>query len=96
MTADALTLQLKLPPPGVPLPPTHISEAVAEGAPVVENLAVTSLWCMHVLKLLAMVGGSVGRVTGWVVVGDSTGQGLQHLQHLPHLPVNAPGDCTIT
>ena len=67
MTADAHTLQFKLPPPGVPLPPTHTSDVLAEGAPVVECLAVTSLWCMHVLKLLAQVGG--GGWGQWAVPG---------------------------
>lgn len=53
MTADAQTLQLKLPPSGVPLPPTHMSLGVAGGAPVVEALAVTSVWTVQLLKLLA-------------------------------------------
>lgn len=57
MAADAQTLQFKLPPPGVPLPPTHMSPGVASGAPVVEALAVTSLWTVQLLKLLAQVSG---------------------------------------
>lgn len=58
MTADAQTLQFKLPPAGVPLPPTHVSPGVASGAPVVEGLAVTSLWTVQLLKLLAQVRGT--------------------------------------
>lgn len=64
MTADAHTLQLKLPPPGCPPPPTHRSPGVACGAPVVEGLAATSVWCVQLLKTLAQVGGSPGTVGG--------------------------------
>ncbi|KAL4422493.1 hypothetical protein ABPG75_008690 [Micractinium tetrahymenae] len=53
MTADAHTLQLKVPPPGCPPPPTHLSPGVACGAPVVEGLAATSIWCVQLLKVLA-------------------------------------------
>lgn len=60
MAADAQTLQFKLPPAGVPLPPTHMSPGVAHGAPVVEALAVTSLWTVQLLKLLAQVGRPLG------------------------------------
>ena len=63
MTADAQTLQFKLPPAGVPLPPTHVSPGVASGAPVVEGLAVTSLWTVQLLKLLSQVHG-LGMVVG--------------------------------
>lgn len=56
LTADAQTLQFKLAPPGVPPPPTHVSAGVAAGAPVVEGLAVTSVWTVQLLKLLAQVG----------------------------------------
>lgn len=55
LAADAQTLQFKLPPAGVPLPPTHMSPGVASGAPVVEGLAVASLWTVQLLKLLAQV-----------------------------------------
>ena len=53
LVADALTLQLKLPPAGVPAPVARSSPTVAGGAPVVDVLAVTSVWAVHILRSLS-------------------------------------------
>ena len=58
LVADALTLQMKLPPPGVPAPVARASPTVAGGTPVVGVLAVTSVWAVHILRHLARVRGS--------------------------------------
>ena len=55
LVADALTLQLKLPPAGVPAPVARSSPTVAGGAPVVDVLAVTSVWAVHILRSLSQV-----------------------------------------
>ena len=55
MVADAHSLQFKLPPPNVPLPACRTNPAVASGAPLVEVLVVTSVWCIQLLKLLCQV-----------------------------------------
>jgi hypothetical protein len=58
LAADAAAVQLKLPPPGAP-PPAAARSApgVAAGAPVVETLAVCSVWAVGVLRALARDGG---------------------------------------
>ena len=55
LAADALSLQFKLPPPGVPLPPAQGFQDVAAGALVVDALAVTSVWVVQVLRTLCLV-----------------------------------------
>ncbi|KAL6767970.1 CGL156 [Auxenochlorella protothecoides x Auxenochlorella symbiontica] len=50
LVADAHSLQLKLPPAGAPPPPTRASPTVAAGTPVVEALAVASVWMVALLK----------------------------------------------
>jgi len=55
LVADALALQIKLPPEGVPAPVARASAAVAGGAPVVETLASSSLWAVSLLKALSQV-----------------------------------------
>lgn len=55
LVVDALTLQMKLPPPGVPAPVARASPTVAGGTPVVEVTAVTSVWVVHILRHLAQV-----------------------------------------
>ena len=55
MVADAMTLQMRLPPPGVQLPGTRSSRDVAGGAPMVEACASTSAWVVQVLKGLSQV-----------------------------------------
>ena len=55
LVADALTLQLKLPPAGIPAPVARSSPTVAGGAPVVDVLAVTSVWAVHILRSLSQV-----------------------------------------
>ena len=55
LAADALSLQFKLPPPGVPLPAAQTYQDVASGALVVDALAVTSVWVVHLLRTLCSV-----------------------------------------
>ncbi len=52
LVADALALQMRLPPPGAPAPAARASAAVAAGAPVVDALALTSVWAVHLLRTL--------------------------------------------
>jgi hypothetical protein len=58
LVADALTLQLKLPPAGVPAPVARSSPTVAGGAPVIDVLAVTSVWAVHILRSLSQVSSA--------------------------------------
>lgn len=55
LAADALSLQFKLPPPGVPAPVVQSFQDVASGAVVVEALVVTSVWVVHLLRMLCSV-----------------------------------------
>lgn len=55
LTADALTVQLKLPPAGTLMPSMRSAPSVAAGAPLVENLGMTSVWVVHLLKSLCKV-----------------------------------------
>ncbi|KAG7671570.1 putative AT-rich interactive domain-containing protein 4 [Nannochloris sp. 'desiccata'] len=50
VTADAQALQLKLPPPGAPLPSVKSNSAVAGGAYCIEIMALTSTWVVQVIK----------------------------------------------
>lgn len=54
--ADALSLQFRLPPPGVPLPLPRASQDVLGGCPVVDTLLLTSVWAVAVLRQMAQVG----------------------------------------
>lgn len=55
LVADTHSFQLKLPPPGAPLPKLCHANAVAHGTPHVEALGVTSTWVVQVLKSLILV-----------------------------------------
>ena len=55
LAADALSLQFKLPPPGVPLAPAQHSPDIACGTAVVDVLAVTSVWVVQVLRMICAV-----------------------------------------
>jgi len=50
VTADAQALQLKLPPPGAPLPHLKMNSAVAGGTYCIEIMALTSTWVVQVIK----------------------------------------------
>jgi len=50
VTIDAQAFQLKLPPPGAPLPILKNNSVVAGGTYCVEILAVTSTWVVQVIK----------------------------------------------
>ena len=55
LVADAVSLQFRLPPPGVPAPGARRSNAIAGGAPVVDALVITSVWAVHLLRTLSQV-----------------------------------------
>jgi len=55
LVADAVSLQFRLPPPGVPAPTPRKSNAIAHGAPVVDTLVITSVWAVHLLRTLSQV-----------------------------------------
>ena len=55
LVADAVSLQFRLPPPGVPAPGARRSTAIAGGAPVVDALVITSVWAVHLLRTLSQV-----------------------------------------
>lgn len=58
LVADAVSLQFRLPPPGVPAPAPRRSAAIAGGAPVVDTLVITSVWAVHLLRSLSQVGAA--------------------------------------
>ncbi|CAL8464121.1 g3656 [Coccomyxa elongata] len=53
LVADALSLQFRLPPQGIPAPTARKSAAIANGADVVDALVVTSVWAVHLLRTLS-------------------------------------------
>ena len=55
LVADALSLQFRLPPQGIPAPTARKSAAIANGADVVDALVVTSVWAVHLLRTLSGV-----------------------------------------
>ena len=68
LVADALSLQFRLPPPNAPPPTARSSVSLAGGAPCVSTLLVTSVWAVHLLRLLALVRCHVfklGRIVAW-------------------------------
>ncbi|GLI68742.1 hypothetical protein VaNZ11_013233 [Volvox africanus] len=50
LVTDSVSLQFRLPPPGLSLPAPRSSKAVAGGLPVVDTVAVTSVWAVEVLR----------------------------------------------
>ena len=55
LAADALSLQFKLPAPGVAPAMAHASASIACGTAVIDALAVTSVWVVQVLRALCAV-----------------------------------------
>lgn len=55
LLADAHSIQLKLPPPGAPLPEVLVEKNLIFGAPMVQVLISTSTWVIQVMKLLTKV-----------------------------------------
>ena len=55
LVADAVSLQFRLPPPGVPPPVSRRSPAIAHNTPVVDTLVITSVWAVHLLRTLSQV-----------------------------------------
>ncbi|KAG2498011.1 hypothetical protein HYH03_004269 [Edaphochlamys debaryana] len=52
LVTDSVSLQFRLPPPGLSLPTPRSSSVVAGGVPVVDTVAVTSVWAVEVLRSL--------------------------------------------
>lgn len=63
LVADALSLQFRLPPPGVPPPLPRASQDVLGGCPVVDALLLTSVWAVAALRQLAQTGSYRGLVS---------------------------------
>ncbi len=55
LVADALSLQFRLPPAGIPAPVARRSAAIANNTAVVDALVVTSVWAVHLLRTLSQV-----------------------------------------
>lgn len=55
LVADALSLQFRLPPANMPPPTVKSSPTIANGAPTVDALVVTSVWAVHILRMLCQV-----------------------------------------
>lgn len=55
LVTDSVSLQFRLPPPGLALPTPRSSLAVAGGVPVVDTVAATSVWAVEVLRALSRV-----------------------------------------
>ena len=78
IAADAQAMQMKLPPPGVPLPTVRNSNAIGHHAPLVEVLAVTSVWTVSLLRSMAkdasnrtLVASGIAAISGTPVSGFS-------------------------
>jgi hypothetical protein len=66
LVADSLSLQFRLPPPGLSTPVARTSPVIAGGVPVVDAMVLTSVWAVQVLRSLSQVGGCrVGWEKGW-------------------------------
>lgn len=48
LVSDSQSLQFRLPPPGVAVPPPRVSAAIAGGTPVVDTLVLSSVWAVQV------------------------------------------------
>ena len=55
LVADALSLQFRLPPSNMAPPAAKATPAIANGAPTVDTLVVTSVWAVHILRTLCQV-----------------------------------------
>jgi hypothetical protein len=66
--ADALSLQFRLPPPGVPPPLPRASPEVLGGCPAVVALLLTSVWAVAALRQLAQVRTAENVHSGLVLV----------------------------
>jgi hypothetical protein len=77
--ADALSLQFRLPPPGVPPPLPRASQDVLGGCPAVDALLLTSVWAVAALRQLAQVREVAGPVNTTVPV-VFTAHSLLHLR----------------
>ena len=74
LVSDALSLQFRLPPSGMALPTARSSVVIAGGTPVVDALVLSSVWAVHVLRMLCLVGGWLeGRGVGVRIL--TAGQG---------------------
>ncbi len=55
LVADSLSLQFRLPAPGLAQPIARSSAAIAGGVPVVDAVVLTSVWTVSVLRSLSLV-----------------------------------------
>lgn len=78
MVVDSLSLQFRLPPPGVPPPVARSSQAVAGGVPVVDALVLTSVWAVQALKQLSQSNQYPALVSlGMAAVGNAATQSFR-------------------
>lgn len=82
LAADAQALQMKLPPPGTPLPPVRNLDTVGGNAPLIEGLLVTSVWVVSLLRSMCqdpenrtLVAAGVGAVSGTPVASFTSTDG---------------------
>jgi len=54
LVADSLSLQFRLPAPGLAQPTARSSAAIAGGVPVVDAVVLTSVWAVSVLRSLSL------------------------------------------
>jgi hypothetical protein len=80
--ADALSLQFRLPPPGVPPPLPRASQDVLGGCPVVDALLLTSVWAVAALRQLAQVRQAADPVIATALSVIGTQSGLPLIQGL--------------
>eukprot|EP00955_Chlamydomonas_euryale_P038797 351204-Chlamydomonas_euryale.AAC.8 len=77
LVSDSQSLQFRLPPPGVSVPPPRMSAAIAGGCPVVDTLVLSSVWAVQVLRALCEDAASLGLISmGVAAVGASATAGL--------------------
>ncbi|KAG1655243.1 hypothetical protein FOA52_007975 [Chlamydomonas sp. UWO 241] len=77
LVSDSQSLQFRLPPPGVSVPPPRVSAAIAGGTPVVDTLVLSSVWAVQVLRGLCEDAASLGLISmGVAAVGASATAGL--------------------
>lgn len=72
LIVDAHSIQLKLPPPGAPMPPYHSVSSVASGAPVIEIMVSASTWVLYILKRLCEIPFSKSLVIAGIGATSTT------------------------
>eukprot|EP00798_Chlamydomonas_sp_ICE-L_P005818 gene5818-6105_t len=81
LVSDSLSLQFRLPPPGVDIPAPRCSPAIAGGAPVVDTVCLSSVWAVQVLRSLSQDAVQKGMLSvGVAAVGGSASVGVTPLE----------------